>query len=117
MRSGVPELIEDGVTGLRVRDRDASFVAAVSRLAGDRALWRRMRLACREHVEAHYTLAREADAWAELLRELATGRPATPLRAPLVVPLPPLAPELARQDRSLATRAWRRLRRSLDAAT
>jgi glycosyltransferase involved in cell wall biosynthesis len=117
VRSGVPELIEDGVTGFRVHDRDEGFVAAVSRLAGDRALWGRMRLACRERIEARYTLAREADTWAALLGELASRRRSTALRAPLVVPLPSLAPELAQQDRSLRARAWRRLRRTPESAT
>ena len=60
--SGIPELIEDGVTGLLVapRDRDA-LARALARLVGDPALRARLGLAGRERVLRDFSLERGID--------------------------------------------------------
>jgi glycosyltransferase involved in cell wall biosynthesis len=53
--SGVPDVVEPGVTGFRPAVADvAGFVDAIQRLAADRALLEQMSTRCRRLVEAHY---------------------------------------------------------------
>lgn len=55
--SGIPELVEDGVTGLLVTPRDAEGIAgALARLAADRDLARRLGLAGRDAVVRDFDL-------------------------------------------------------------
>jgi glycosyltransferase involved in cell wall biosynthesis len=71
--SGVPELIEDGRTGLLVPERDSEALAgAIERVRSDPEGARAMAAAGREKVLAEFDLRRNA---AEL-RELLTGAPA-----------------------------------------
>ncbi|HMM73122.1 MAG TPA: glycosyltransferase family 4 protein, partial [Rhodocyclaceae bacterium] len=59
---GVPELVEDGVSGKLVEPEDVAGMArALATLAGDAALRRRMGEAGREHVRADYSLATMLD--------------------------------------------------------
>lgn len=75
IRSGVPELVEHGITGLLVDDRDDGFVAALQRLKSDPEDWRRMSDAARERIIADYSLAAVARGWGEVFRTLGkTGR-------------------------------------------
>jgi colanic acid/amylovoran biosynthesis glycosyltransferase len=99
MRSGVPELIEDGVTGLLVRDREGDFVAAVRRLREEPGLWERLSRAARAKIEADYSDEACAALWESFLRELhSTTRPNRALRIPHRVTLPSIHPALARED-------------------
>ncbi len=99
MRSGVPELIEDGVTGLLVRDREGDFVAAVRRLREEPGLWERLSRAARAKIEAEYSNEACAALWESFLRELhSTTRPNRSLRIPYRVTLPSIHPALARED-------------------
>lgn len=69
--AGVPELVEDGVTGLIVPPGDVvALEAAISRLLSDPDLRARMGAAGRAKVEAEHDIAHEA-AW---LAELFAGR-------------------------------------------
>lgn len=53
---GIPELIEDGESGLLVRPGDVEDLArALARLRDDRSLARRLGLAARESVSAHFS--------------------------------------------------------------
>jgi colanic acid/amylovoran biosynthesis glycosyltransferase len=53
--SGIPELVEDGITGFLVPERDPPALArAITRLAGDSDLRRRLAAAARERVLADY---------------------------------------------------------------
>jgi glycosyltransferase involved in cell wall biosynthesis len=93
--SGIPELVEDGVTGILVDDRGESFVSAVRRLRGDSALWSRMSLAARDRISREYSHESAADSWARLIRGLATGGSAkapvsVPRKLVLPAPVPPL---------------------------
>jgi glycosyltransferase involved in cell wall biosynthesis len=65
--SGIPELIEDGVEGLLVPERDPSALArALARLLDEPALGDRLGIAARRKVETHFDAAREARKLLEL---------------------------------------------------
>jgi len=69
---GIPEIVENGITGLLVAERDVSALAdAMSRIARDRKLARRMGRAAREKVERDLNLDRWNDVLAERIRLLA----------------------------------------------
>lgn len=64
--SGIPELVEDGVTGLLVEPGDApALAAALERLLDDRRLARRLAEAGRRRVEEEFDLRRTAGVLAE----------------------------------------------------
>jgi glycosyltransferase involved in cell wall biosynthesis len=66
--SGIPELVEDGVTGLLVGERDAPALArAITHLAGDVDLRRRLAAAARERVLEDYDRRVTTQRLAELL--------------------------------------------------
>ena len=59
---GVPELIEDGVTGFLTSRGDAEqLAAALERVLGDADLARRLGAAARRRAEERFTLARQVD--------------------------------------------------------
>ena len=69
---GVPELVEDGVTGLLAAPGDSrSVAAALERVIGDRALAMRLGAAARERVARQFSLAGQMDRllglWAEVV--------------------------------------------------
>ncbi len=69
--SGVPELIEQGVSGFRVPVHDpAAFAASVRRLADDPDLLQSMSRAASELVFARYGSERMVDDYAEVLAEV-----------------------------------------------
>lgn len=76
--SGVPDVVEDGVTGFLPPVGDnAAFADAIARLAADRALLERMSASCRRAVEARYDIRARVDdyeaiyaRYAELYRPL-----------------------------------------------
>ncbi len=71
---GIPELVEDGVTGLLVSPgRPRELAAAIERLARDRSLGRRLGAAGRERVMKEFSLDQGAEILrAEFLRALPT---------------------------------------------
>jgi colanic acid/amylovoran biosynthesis glycosyltransferase len=72
--SGIPELVEDGVSGLLVPARDpAALASALRRLHDDPALRRRLAQKGREKVLAEFDVRKNA---AELVRRFQTARPA-----------------------------------------
>jgi glycosyltransferase involved in cell wall biosynthesis len=74
MRSGVEDVIEDGVNGFIIEpDDDVSFVAAVRSLARNQSLWERMSAEARQSmVRGGFTSGDCARKWAEFLTELAS---------------------------------------------
>jgi len=67
--SGIPELVEDGRTGLLAPPGDApALAAALASLAADPALSRRLARAGRERVEREYDIGRNAAALASHFR-------------------------------------------------
>lgn len=100
MRSGIPELVEDGVTGLVIADRDEKFIAAIRQLKTDPHLWQRLSDAARIRVQSENSEAVCAAQWASLLHELADRFiPGPLLRKPLRYDFPPVHPALAAEDR------------------
>jgi colanic acid/amylovoran biosynthesis glycosyltransferase len=90
MRSGIPELLNDGVNGLTVPDRGDGFIDAVRQLSECPDTWKRMSDAARAKVEENFSVRSSTDKWAALLSDLATGglpksRPVLPedLKLPL----------------------------------
>ena len=71
---GVPEVVEDGVTGLLVEPtRIDEIAAAIDRLAEDEALRRAMGAAGRERFERQFTLERQVHTMEALYRGLLRG--------------------------------------------
>jgi glycosyltransferase involved in cell wall biosynthesis len=68
---GVPDIIDDGITGLLVSPGDSAAIAsAVERLLGDAALRRSLAERGRQRVETAYSIARMARAYHSLYREI-----------------------------------------------
>lgn len=79
---GVPELIEDGRTGVLFPAGDErALVSALARLLADRDYGRRLGMAARERVEARYSIGRMADEYHRDFLELLARQPARPCPA------------------------------------
>jgi glycosyltransferase involved in cell wall biosynthesis len=99
IRSGIPELISDGVNGILVDDRGDSFLAAIRRLHDDPRLRERLALAARRRIEEDYALDVCADRWVEFLDELHTASgPKRAVRLPRFLRLPKPLSGFAHQD-------------------
>jgi glycosyltransferase involved in cell wall biosynthesis len=99
IRSGIPELVEHGVTGLLVEDRGDSFVAAIRRLREEPELWIRLSQGARARIQAGFSTKWAAEQWSGLLEELRSSKKSSPpLRMPAWITLPPVHPALAHQD-------------------
>jgi glycosyltransferase involved in cell wall biosynthesis len=73
--SGIPELVQDGVTGLLVEPGDAhGLAAAMARLLDDDELAGRLAAGARELVERSFSLTREAERLGDLFDETISGR-------------------------------------------
>jgi glycosyltransferase involved in cell wall biosynthesis len=95
MRSGIPELVEDGVTGLLVDDREDDFLAAIRRLRDDAALRMRLSNAARELIASEFAESVSADRWASLISEVGSqSRSRSQLAIPRRIVLPPANPAL-----------------------
>jgi colanic acid/amylovoran biosynthesis glycosyltransferase len=69
--AGIPELIEDGVSGYLVPERDdAGLAAALERLAAGSDRWPAMGRAGRAKIEREYDIHRLNDRLADLLEHL-----------------------------------------------
>ncbi|MBI3447967.1 MAG: glycosyltransferase [Acidobacteria bacterium] len=72
--SGIPELVEDGRTGLLVEPGDARALAdALDAITTDLPLAARLAGAARRHVEDHFDIAKSADALLALMRSPPAG--------------------------------------------
>ncbi len=75
---GVPELVQDGATGLLVPAGDAAALAsALERLLLDRSLRERLSLAARGHAEANFSVRRQVDQLLALWSEIVAAGGAT----------------------------------------
>lgn len=101
MRSGVTDLIDDGVTGIIVPPDDPSaFAEAVEKLCSDAYLWNRLSMAARQAViERGFTTNNCADQWAAFIDDLASknGTKRSPVSVPRLDELN-LPPPSARTD-------------------
>lgn len=99
IRSGIPELVEDGVTGLLVSDRSDDFVAAVWRLRYEPQLWEKLSKAARAKIEAEYSNEVCTASWEAFLKQLQQGaRQRRTITIPKRFNLPPVHPNLKRED-------------------
>jgi glycosyltransferase involved in cell wall biosynthesis len=99
VRSGIPELVEDGVTGLLVGDRGEDFVRAIRRLRDDPDLWQRLSDAARASIAAAFTDTQSAAQWAKLLQHLyRVSGTKRPIANPRGLSLPPVNAALASAD-------------------
>jgi glycosyltransferase involved in cell wall biosynthesis len=74
--SGIPELVQDGVTGLLVEPGDATGLAdAIVRLLEERALADELAIRARELVERSFNLTREARRLGDLVAESIAAGP------------------------------------------
>lgn len=104
MRSGIPELVEDGVTGLLVDDRGDGFVAAIRRLQVEPLLWERLSLAAKAKIEAEFSDQVCDGKWASMLHKLAgSSTRRTSIKVPKWIRLPALNPALESPDDRLST--------------
>ena len=72
--SGIPELVEDGVTGLLVTPGEPSaLAAAMARILDDDALAAELARSARERVERSFSLAGEAERLGDLFAESIAG--------------------------------------------
>lgn len=70
--SGIPELVEHGVTGLLAEEHDpAGLAGCLRRLIEEPGLWQPLTQAARERVERDYDIERQNDMLVELYREVA----------------------------------------------
>jgi SAM-dependent methyltransferase len=98
-RSGVGELVEDGVTGLLVRDRGKDFISAVQKLRQEPLLWQRLSSAARAKTANGYTTELAAEKWKDLFTRLQqSSGPRSTLVVSAPLSLPPVHPALARED-------------------
>ncbi len=99
MRSGIPELVEHGVTGLVVSDRGNSFIRAVETLRTDTNLWRALSHGARARVQTEYASEACARQWIAFLSDLVPEPRRTELaQLPRIIKLPPVRPEFSHQD-------------------
>jgi colanic acid/amylovoran biosynthesis glycosyltransferase len=69
--AGIPELVEDGVSGLLVPERDEAALAdALRRLAGEPGRWAAMGRAGRARIERDYDIDKLNDRLAGLFENL-----------------------------------------------
>ncbi len=72
---GIPEIVVDGETGLLVPPQDpAALAAAIRRMAGDRALRRKLGRAGRKRVESLFAWPRCVDLMVDVYRDVVAGR-------------------------------------------
>lgn len=99
IRSGIPELIDHGVTGMLVDDREQSFTAAIQTLRDDDALWHRQSEAARKRVIDANSLDTAASLWVELFNNLYNeAEPRNTIVIPNAFDLPPANPGFICED-------------------
>lgn len=99
IRSGIPELVLGGQTGLLVTDRWDSVFGAVERLLRDAALASRLSAAARQRVIERFSISASATRWVTLLRELTADAVLNvPEALPGCLQLPRLHPGYRHQD-------------------
>lgn len=69
-RGMIPEIVDDGATGILIDDTPETIAAAIERLAGDRSLCRRMGEAGREKAVRLYDVRRQAAAVKEIYAQI-----------------------------------------------
>lgn len=91
IRSGIPELIKDGETGLLVIDRDEDFTSAIERLEEHSVLFNALSINARHFVSQHHSMPVVVGKWLDLCEKLLkTSSPKQGIVIPFKVDLPPV---------------------------
>ncbi|MDB5258750.1 MAG: putative glycosyl transferase, group [Chitinophagaceae bacterium] len=91
IRSGIPELIKDGETGLLVMDRDEDFTSAIERLEEHSVLFNALSINARHFVTQHHSMTVVVDKWLDLCEQLLkTSAPKQTITIPFQLDLPPV---------------------------
>jgi glycosyltransferase involved in cell wall biosynthesis len=116
IRSGIPELVEDGVSGLLVDDRGDGFVEAIRRLRDEPGLWQRLSVAAMARIQEEFSDTVCNGKWAAMLHELhASASSHNTIRIPNRIRLPKRNPTLESAENrakppALPIRLWRKSR-------
>jgi colanic acid/amylovoran biosynthesis glycosyltransferase len=73
IRSGIPELVKDGETGLLVHDRDEDFISAIERLAEHSVLFHALSINAAHFVTQHHSMKVVVNKWLDLCEQLVTA--------------------------------------------
>ncbi len=107
-RSGLSELIQQGVTGVLVSDRGDAFTSSVIALMKAPERWMSLSNAARELIVQDYGLEKCAERWAGLLHELASGQRQSVVRIPLRIKLPTAPAGMSHEDIRVPSAARKR---------
>jgi glycosyltransferase involved in cell wall biosynthesis len=110
IRSGIPEIVENGINGI-VIENDDELVAAIRSLQNDPAMWRRMSIAARASIAAKFSVTASNERWARLIFELAgVPRNTSTFSIPGKLRLPPpRIPLETRENRAIRVAFYVRL--------
>lgn len=99
IRSGIPELVLDGKTGVLVDDRGSAFLEAIHKLKSDTTYWKTLSCTARKHIEEKFSIDSCADRWADLLRRVCrNNHQPIPIAVPRSLRLAPRHVGYAHQD-------------------
>jgi glycosyltransferase involved in cell wall biosynthesis len=116
IRSGIPELVQDGENGLLVDDRGDSLIAAVRRLQAEPKLWLSLSQAAYTRIATTYSEDVCTASWLHLLETLTSlASVRQPISNPRLLGLPSTDPGFAWEDRRRFRFARRQLRHKLGA--
>jgi colanic acid/amylovoran biosynthesis glycosyltransferase len=91
IRSGIPELIKDGETGLLVLDREEDFTSAIERLAEHAVLFNALSINAKHFVTQHHSMTVVVDKWLDLCEQLLkSASPKQTIVIPFKLELPPV---------------------------
>ena len=97
MRSGISELIQDGVTGLIVHNRNENFIRSIEILRNDTVLWQFFSENAKAFIKSNFSLERSHQNWLDFLKSVPL-----PSQMPLLLSntyaLPDVNPFLRRAD-------------------
>jgi colanic acid/amylovoran biosynthesis glycosyltransferase len=101
IRSGIPELIEQNITGILVNNREEEFFNAVQRLRTNTQMWMTISKAAREKIISEYSTPVIAKRWLSLMEELYENKEKTNTQLINVkrIELPPINKKLSNADR------------------
>lgn len=97
MRSGISELIQDGVTGLIVHDRNEDFIRSIEILQNDIGWWQLLSENAKTFIGRNFSIESSHQDWLDFLRSLPLSTRTTFLR-PNTLLLPAVNPFLRRAD-------------------
>ncbi len=102
MRSGIPELVQDGVTGVIIADRDASFLNAMTRLRADLEWRHKLSLNARSKIIEEYSDQLAGDQWAVRLKSIYKPGQRRKIFVPRKITLPPRNPAIESESHRMA---------------